>query len=122
MRKIFFTIIIFPIVLSANFISMNNGARSIGMGNAFVALSDQGGAVFYNPAGLARANQFNITASLENPYGLSDLMSGMIAISFPTPFIRTGLAVQRINLVETYSEQILYLSAAGIIKPKDISN
>ena len=85
---------------------MNNGARSLGMGNAFVALSDEGGAVFYNPAGLARANQFNITASLENPYGLSDLMSGMIAISFPTPLIRIGLAVQRINLVETYSEQI----------------
>ena len=120
MRKTFFIIIIFPIVLSANFIGMNNGARSIGMGNTFVALSDEGSAVFYNPAGLARTNQFNITASLENPYGLSDLMSGMIAISFPTPLIRTGLAVQRINLVETYSEQILYFSAAGIIKPKDI--
>ena len=96
MKKTFFSIIIFSTFLSANFIGINDGARSLGMGNAFVALSDDGSAVFYNPAGLARINQLSIAASLENPYGLSDLQSGMIAISFPTSFIRTGFAIQKI--------------------------
>ena len=44
----------------------------------------------------------------------------MIAISFPTPHFRTGIAIQQIILVDTYSEQIFYLSTAGIIKPKNI--
>jgi len=120
MKKTFFSIIIFTTFLSANFIGINDGARSLGMGNAFVALSDDGSAVFYNPAGLARINQLSIAASLENPYGLSDLKSGMIAISFPTPFVRTGFAIQQISLVDEYSEQIFYLSLAGIIKIKNI--
>ena len=41
-----------------NFIGLNNGARSLGMGDAFTALSDEPTAIFYNPAGLARANMF----------------------------------------------------------------
>ena len=109
-----------PIFLSANFIAMNSGARSLGMGNAFVALSDGGSAVFYNPAGLARSNQFSISGSLQKLYGISDLTSSMASISFPTPIFRTNIAVQQINLLDTYSEQILYLSAASIIKPKNI--
>ena len=119
MRIIIF-IIIFPIILNANFIGMNDGARSLGMGNAFIALSDNPDAVFYNPAGLARQNQLNITASIQNPYGVSDLISGMVAISFPTPLIRTGLAIQRVSLIDIYSEDILYISAAGIVKFKTI--
>ena len=120
MKKYIFIIFILPIFLSANFIAMNSGARSLGMGNAFVALSDGGSAVFYNPAGLARSNQFSISGSLQKLYGISDLTSSMASISFPTPIFRTNIAVQQINLLDTYSEQILYLSAASIIKPKDI--
>ena len=44
----------------------------------------------------------------------------MIAISFPTPFLRTGLAVQQIRLDNEYSEQILYFSVAGVIRPENI--
>ena len=120
MKKITFIIFLIPIFLFGNFIGMNNGARSLGMGNAFVALSDGGSAIFYNPAGLARTKQINVTASLQDLYGISDLSSSMIALSFPTPIVRTGIAVQRINLLDVYSEQILYLSAASIIKPKNI--
>ncbi len=113
-------IIILPTLLYANFIGMNNGARSLGMGNAFVALSDEATAIFYNPAGLARTNKLNLIASHQELYGISDLYSDMLAISFPTPLFRTGVAVQQINLVDTYSEQIFYLSGAGIIKVKSI--
>ena len=120
MKKIIFLITLLPIFLSANFIGMNNGARALGMGNAFVALSDEATAIFYNPAGLARINQFHLIASRQDFYGLSDLYNDMVAISFPTPLFRTGVAVQKINLVDTYSEQIFYLSVASIIRLKDI--
>jgi hypothetical protein len=100
--------------LYADFIGLNNGARSLGMGNAFVALSDEPTAIFYNPAGLARVNKFSLITSRQELYGIEDLYSDMIAISFPTPYFRTGVAIQQLNLLNTYSEQIIYVSAAGI--------
>ena len=99
-----------PICVYANFIGMNNGARSIAMGNAYVALSDEPTAIFTNPAGLARIDQFYLAGSHQNLYGLSDLYNDMVAISFPTALFRTGIAIQQINLLDIYSEQIFYLS------------
>ena len=115
MNKNIFFIILITAFVYGNFIGMNNGARSLGMGNAYVALSDEPTAIFYNPAGLARINKLNLSLSHQELYGISDLHSDMLAISLPTPLLRTGLAIQRIN-----SEQIIYLSSAGIIKPNDI--
>jgi len=120
MKEIILLIILLPNCLSANFIGMNNGARSLAMGNAFVALSDEPTAIFVNPAGLARIDQFYLTGSHQNLYGLSDLYNDMVAISFPTPLFRTGIAVQQINLLGIYSEKIFYLSTAGIFKPNNI--
>mgnify|MGYP006177424951 CR=1 FL=1 len=120
MKKIALLIILLSTFLFSNFIGMNSGARSLSMGNAFVALSDESTAIFYNPAGLAKVNEFDLIASRENLYGVSDLYNDMIAISFPTSFFRTGLAAQQISLIDTYSEQIFYLSIAGIIRPKNI--
>ena len=120
MKKIILLIIALPICLFANFIGMNNGARPLAMGNAFVALSDEATAIFSNPAGLARINQYYLRGSHQSLFGLSDLSNDMIAISFPTPHFRTGIAIQQITLVDIYSEQIFYLSTAGIIKPKNI--
>ena len=120
MKNIVIMIILLPIFSSANFIGMNNGARSLAMGNAFVALSDEATAIFSNPSGLARINQYYLNGSHQNLYGISGLYNDMIAISFPTPLFRTGIAVQQITLIDTYTEQIIYFSAAGIIKPQNI--
>ena len=120
MKIVNLLIILLPTFLFPNFIGMNNGARSIAMGNAFVALSDESSAIFYNPAGLANISRFDLIASRQKLYGISDLYNDMIAISFPTPFLRTGLAVQQIGLDNEYSEQILYFSVAGIIRSENI--
>ena len=64
-------------------------------------------------------NQLYITASHQNLYGLSDLYNNMIAVSLPTPIIRTGVAIQQITLLNTYSEKILYFSAASILRIKE---
>ena len=103
-----------------NFIGLNNGARSLGMGNAFTALSDEPTAIFYNPAGLARINNISLITSREELYNIDGLYSDMVALSLPTPYIRTGIGIQQLSLLDTYSEQIIYLSGAGIIRWKNI--
>ena len=103
MKKIIL-LIISANLLSANFIGMNNGARPLAMGNAFVALSDETTAIFYNPAGLARTNEYSLIASRQDLFGLSDLSNDMIGISFPTPYLRTGIAIQQRN----YQQQLFH--------------
>ena len=117
--KIIILLLVSHSILFSNFISMNNGARTLGMGNAFVALSENADGIFTNPAGLARNNKFNLVLSHQNLYGISDLYNSMIAVSLPTPIFRTGIAIQQISLLNTYSEKILYFSAASILRIKD---
>ena len=106
--------------LYPNFIGLNNGARSLGMGNAFTALSDEPTAIFYNPAGLARVNNISLITSREELYKIDGLYSDMVALSLPTLYIRTGIGIQQLSLLDTYSEQIIYLSSAGIIRWENI--
>ena len=120
MSKLFIIITLLSTFLFPNFIGMNNGSLSLAMGNAYTALSDESIAIFYNPAGLARINQLNFKASRQNLFGISDLQSDMISIAIPTPVLRTGLAIQKISLVDAYSEQIIYVSSAGIVKLNQI--
>lgn len=44
-------------------LSLGNGARSLGMGGAFVPLADDGSAAYWNPAGLAQFRNVQVTAS-----------------------------------------------------------
>ena len=53
MKKIITIVILLAGFLYGNFIGMNNGARSLAMGDAFVALCDESSGIFYNPAGIA---------------------------------------------------------------------
>ena len=48
---------------STNFLKIGQGARAVGMGEAFTGVSDDATAIFWNPAGLvlARGTQFNLT-------------------------------------------------------------
>ena len=94
MKKIILILFFLPIYSYANFIALNNGARSLSMGNAFVALGNEPATIFSNPAGLAKINSFYFSGSHQNLYGISDLYNDMLAISFPTPIFRTGIGIQ----------------------------
>jgi len=48
---------------TAAFLDIGVGARGIGMGGAFTALADDASAVYWNPAGLARLEQREISVS-----------------------------------------------------------
>ena len=44
----------------------------------------------------------------------------MMAISFPSPYFRSGIAIQRLGLEDIYYEQAVYMSASGIITLKNV--
>ncbi|MBC8527659.1 MAG: hypothetical protein H8D22_12550 [Candidatus Cloacimonetes bacterium] len=102
--------------LFANFIGMNWGARPMALGSAYVALADDPSAVFWNPAGLAQINSYSLITSHQNLYGVKDLYNEMVAFSIPLPKIRIGLGWAQINLLNEYSEQLITLSGASIIR------
>jgi len=121
MRKyLIIILLIFPLILSANFIGMNYGARSLAMGNAYVGLADEPTAVFKNPAGLAQIDQISIALSHQNLYGISDLYNEMAAFTIPIPYSTVGVGYTQINLMDVYSEQVIYFSAAGKVSLKNI--
>lgn len=121
MRKIILLLMLcLPLLLTANFIGMNHGARAMAMGNAYIALADEPTAIYYNPAGLAKINAFSLTVSHENLYGISDLYNNMLAFIAPLPYTRVGLGVTQLALWDEYSEQIFYLSAASILRPMGV--
>jgi hypothetical protein len=49
----------------ASMFDLGMGARPLAMGNAFTGLADDGNALFYNPAGLAWANNLSVLSSYE---------------------------------------------------------
>lgn len=80
------------------------GARPLGMGGAFGAIADEASAEFWNPAGLAHLQQYEITAFTGDLY-LTDLKDriagppdlGMASIMFPLyhPQLVIGITYQR---------------------------
>lgn len=48
---------------------MGMGARALGMGGAFVAVADDGNAVYYNPAGLALVDGNKVTSMYSSTFG-----------------------------------------------------
>ncbi len=51
---------------AAPFLSVEVGARAIGMGGAFVALANDATALYWNPAGIARLNGIGVTLNHTN--------------------------------------------------------
>jgi hypothetical protein len=62
--------------LSGSDLGMGVGARAIGMGGAFVAISDDPSATFWNPAGLTdlKGSQFSFSAYLPHDFSACSLV------------------------------------------------
>ncbi len=56
--------------IPAAFLDIGYGARPMGMGGAFVAISDDANAILHNPAGLARLDRTQLTGMYANQMGL----------------------------------------------------
>jgi len=70
-------------VETAAFLDIGVGARGIGMGGAFTALADDSSAVYWNPAGLARLEKREVSAS-HAELG-NDTREDFLAYAHPTP-------------------------------------
>ncbi len=73
----------------ANFLKIGVG-RATGMGDAFCALADDAGAVYYNPAGLARVER---SIQLNHVDWIADLTHEHIAAVLPVNFGTVALSV-----------------------------
>ena len=69
----------------AVFENIDPSPRTRAMGGAFAALSDDGCAVFYNPAGLSQLTHYQLFTSYHRPYGLDFLeyIAGSVAVPLP---------------------------------------
>ncbi|PKL92514.1 MAG: hypothetical protein CVV21_01800 [Candidatus Goldiibacteriota bacterium HGW-Goldbacteria-1] len=78
------------------FLNWGAGARSLGMGKAFTGLADDASAVYYNPAGLAQQNPYQLT--LMHVILYEDTMYDFAAASVPFSGVGTfGLAYVRLG-------------------------
>jgi hypothetical protein len=98
--------------LQSDFSGMNNGTRSLGMGNAYSALAEGVESLFYNPAGTALIDSNMLSASYQNQYGISDLLNLNVAAILALKGYSMGMAIQQVNLLDVYAEDIFYLNIA----------
>jgi hypothetical protein len=75
----------------AAFLKIPCGARAIGMGGAFVAMSDDPYAVYWNPAGLAHSSQKKMTFTYLDYF--EGMGFGYIGYVYPTGMGTFGLAL-----------------------------
>jgi hypothetical protein len=105
--------ILFPLFFSqpagAAFEFSEVGARSVALGGAFCAVSDDAGGLSQNPAGMCWAPGRRVNLSACRPFGLADLDTQELA--FLQPFSRwaLGLRAQRFG-GDLYSEMTVGLS------------
>jgi hypothetical protein len=75
-----------------SFLKIGVGARSLGLGGAFVSVAEDASALYWNPAGIAQLEDKQITLSYVNY--LLDIHSGFVGFVLPrSDGIRLGAAV-----------------------------
>ena len=107
---------------NASFSDIGLGARSVAMGTAFTAVSDDANAMNTNPAGLGQLKYPELTAVYGKLYtGLSDeskLGQGYFGVAAPVkryaPGV-VGLSWDEVRLSEAYSETVFTVSYATAV-------
>ncbi len=59
------------------------GARPLGLGETFVAVSDDGNAAYWNPAGLPTLRHMEINSMFANPYNIPGLRNAYLSFVYP---------------------------------------
>ncbi len=84
---------------AAPFLGIASGARSTAMGGAYVALANDGNAMFYNPAGMAQIKLNNISFSNVNWFLDSQIQDATVIVSGAEKG-NFGLSVRALNYGE----------------------
>lgn len=113
MKVALFIIFWFPVTLRAGFEPTEHGARPLGMAGAFVALSDNVWAPFFNPAGLRLMNWREVAVFYSpQPFGLKELAHGSISYVEPTSIGAFGFSARTYGF-ELYREVTATVSYAN---------
>jgi long-subunit fatty acid transport protein len=65
---------------AAPFLSIGQGARAIGMGSAFVAVSDDASSLFWNPAGITKTK--GVSFMVDHTQWIADINYNFMALSY----------------------------------------
>ncbi len=139
---LFLLLLLLPLLSFAAFDDLGAGARAPGMGNAFVAVSDDVYAVFYNPGGLANVERPQLGLAYSPLFtGLSDNSSlglSQVVFAYPLGLLRQegspaqrgsiyrrmqslasmgtlAIAWQRFSLTDIYDESSIFLSFGKLV-------
>jgi len=132
-KRILLVILLFALHLTpytlhrcyASFEDLSFGARAMGMGGAFMGVSDDASAIFFNPAGLVKLRRPEIMvtgASLShnsnNPGESGESLYGFFGYVHPIQnlgHLGIGYAGRSINLFSRYRENILGVSYSRLL-------
>jgi hypothetical protein len=115
LRMIFcFLFVLSAIPAFAAFENTGTGARATALGDTYVALGDDTGSLFYNPASLARLRQKEMATEYSRLFaGLSDNSNvSQYALEFGVPLKSAGTVAfgwKQLSLTDLYSERTLSL-------------
>lgn len=102
--------------IPAAFLDIGYGARPMGMGGAFVALADDANAVLWNPAGLVRLSESQLTGMYARQMGL--VPYGFVGFAQPVS-PRSSLGAGVISSGDdALHEMTVLLSAAHRLRPE----
>jgi hypothetical protein len=113
MKHIFILILILFLYIESfsAFEDTDNGARSIGMGSAFVGLANDSYGIFYNPAGIRTFDNRDVSLFYSRPFGLKELSYVTVTFVQPFKFFNLGTSIKTYGF-ELYRENIFILSFA----------
>jgi len=111
-------LILFSACASANFIEVETGARAMGMGGAFVSVADDVTALYWNPAGLAGLDGFQVFGMRTSVYDVDGLSEDSVMASYGSCGRGYGMGWMRTGAADLYNEDTL-LAGFGMTTPLD---
>jgi hypothetical protein len=100
------------VVALAGFLPMEEGARATAMGGAFIGVSDDATAVFWNPAGYGLTQGLKLTAMRTRLFSVGELSEDCVALGY-SGWHRAGFGFgwARTGLEDIYSENTFVVAA-----------
>ena len=95
----------------AGIFDLSPSARAAGMGEAFVALSDDASAVFYNPAGLGWIHNISLTSLFARQFDAVNYAS----LQFALPYFGVAIVYLDSGPIEGNEEVFRYASGGGVV-------
>ena len=103
-------LVTFAPTAGAHFERVTTSSRTEALGRAFIAVADDANSAWFNAAGLANLDRFEILATYRRPYSVGDVDEGYAAIAVPSPTGVVGASWFYRGLQGVMGENLLTLS------------